>query len=151
MDPQSPFEQILDNPPEEKSRYFRKGIYLPESWGTLPDSADRNEELEWVHQQRILIVCQKKVGKETITKIKWENATRPAPSNGAIGFMLDYVADPQWFARTFLRPKASAEEDKGEEEAVVEAEVMEEEIEGMLVKLRLRAAELKAKENESEK
>ena len=61
---------------------------LPVAWGELPDSAGFAAEVEWVHQNRVLVVEDRPAGKSIL---HWDRARKPAPSYGAVNLM-EYAA-----------------------------------------------------------
>ena len=87
-------------------------IRLPHRWGELPESAKWEDEVEWVHNNRVLVVGRTKAG---LVRLDWNLAKTAAPSMGAVGLMQDAAANPQWFSRDILsKAKRGGEEDDPE-------------------------------------
>lgn len=61
---------------------------LPDAWGELHETALFDAEVEWVHQNRVLVVEERAAGKSLL---HWERARKPAPSYGAVNLM-EYAA-----------------------------------------------------------
>jgi hypothetical protein len=64
------------------------GMEVPFMWGEIPASAPFEKEVEWVYQNRVLVIDERGGGKVVF---RLDRATTPAPSNGALG-MLEYSA-----------------------------------------------------------
>lgn len=93
-----------------------QNIRIPKSWGELPKSAKWVDEVEWVHQNRILVIGHNSQGG---LRLDWELASEPAPSKGAMAMMQDAAANPQWFSRDVL-PKAKRLDSEDDPERVKE-------------------------------
>ena len=91
-------------------------VRLPHRWGELPESAKWEDEVEWVHNNRVLVVGRTKEG---LVRLDWNLAKTAAPSMGAVGLMQDAAANPQWFSRDIL-PKAKRGGEEEDPEKVVE-------------------------------
>jgi len=57
---------------------------LPAAWGELAETAPFDVEVEWVHQNRVLVVEERDSAKSLL---HWERARKPAPSYGAVNLM----------------------------------------------------------------
>ena len=91
-------------------------VTIPESWGPLPDRASWEDEVDWVHQNRIYVIEQR-AGKDP--RIHLERAKTPAPSSGAVALMLTAAnADikfTDWLQKAKIGgPEEGAEAIKGE-------------------------------------
>jgi len=78
-------------PPPEDAKTKGKGAaasQLPKSWSKLPASAPFGVEVEWVHQNRVLVVEERSAGKSVL---HWDRAQKSAPSYGAVNLM-EYAA-----------------------------------------------------------
>ncbi len=103
---------------------------LPESWGTLPDSASFDAEVEWVHQNRVLVVEDRK-GKQSV--FHWDRAKRPPPSYGAVNLMEFAATNRKGFMDILYRVKPGM---GGDEEVVRQEKIAVEEIRRLLEELR---------------
>jgi hypothetical protein len=124
---------------QEAKKALEPNIRIPESWGKLPDTAKWIDEVEWVHQQRILVIGTTKSGD---IRLDWHQATLPAPSKGAMALMKSVAENPQWFDKDIL-PKAKRVGEAVEEnvEQVKKSVAAEAEIEEILVQMRAAARE----------
>ncbi len=85
---------------------------LPDTWGELPDSAPFEVEIEWVHQNRVLVVEDRASGKSLL---HWERARKPAPSYGAVNLMEFAATNRKGFMDILQRVKPG---DNGDEENI---------------------------------
>jgi hypothetical protein len=89
----------------------------------LPAGAPRDVEIEWVHQERILVI-EKRRGKES--RLHLERATRPAPSKGAVALMQTAASADLEFTEMLFRAKPSDDDDaemvKRERKSLAEVE-----------------------------
>lgn len=93
MEPVAPVSDDVDEPTESDNGVERElalvgATSLPAAWGQLADSATFVAEVEWVHQNRALVVEERPSGN---ARLKWDRARRPAPSYGAVNLM-EYAA-----------------------------------------------------------
>jgi len=106
------------------------GPEVPESWGVLPDSAPFEVEVEWVHQNMVLVI------EERGTKaplFRWERAQGAAPSHGARNLMHFAATNRAGFMNMLQRVKPGA----GSEDDIVRREKVKiEEIKRILEELR---------------
>ncbi|MBN2579525.1 MAG: hypothetical protein JXB10_11080 [Pirellulales bacterium] len=84
---------------------------LPASWGEIPESAPFDAEVEWVHQNRILVVEERPSGKPML---HWERAQSPAPSHGARGLMEFAATNRKGFMDILQRVKPGGSGDEVE-------------------------------------
>jgi len=110
---------------------------LPESWGTLADSAPLDAEVEWVHQNRVLVV-EDRQGKHPL--FHWERARNPAPSYGAVNLMEFGATNRKGFMDILQRVKPGM---GGDEEHVRREKTKVEEIRRVLEDLLESQAEEK--------
>jgi hypothetical protein len=97
----------------------------------LPATAKWEDEVEWVHQNRVLVVGRTAAG---LVRLDWNLAMSPAPSMGAVGLMQDAAMNPQWFSRDIL-PKAKGRGSEEEVKELREERLRAEEIERVLASL----------------
>jgi len=84
---------------------------IPAAWGTIPDSAPLDAEVDWVHQNRVLVVEERPGGS---VRLHWDRARKPAPSFGAINLMEFAATNRKGFMDILQRVKP----DGGEAEIV---------------------------------
>lgn len=118
---------------EEAARCVSDGAAgLPpvaDTWGEIPDSAPFEAEVEWVHQNRVLVVEERPSGS---ARLHWNRARNPAPSYGAINLMEFAATNRAKFMDVLLRVKPGSEEQ--EEEAKSDDPSLEE-VERMLAEM----------------
>ena len=102
---------------------------IPDNWGEIPDSANFEAEVEWVHQNRVLVVEERPGGS---ARLHWNRARNPAPSYGAINLMEFAATNRAKFMDVVLRVKPGSEEQ--EEEANSDDPSLEE-VERMLAEM----------------
>ncbi|MCE5269506.1 MAG: hypothetical protein LLG00_16640 [Planctomycetaceae bacterium] len=102
---------------------------LPEAWGELPESAPFEAEVEWVHQNRVLVV-EELAGKRS--KLHWHRARKPAPSYGAVNLMEYAATNRKGFMDILQKVKPAA---AGDEENVRRERRSIAEIEDLLEKM----------------
>ena len=85
---------------------------LPAAWGDLPESAPFEVEVEWVHQNRVLVVEERASGKSLL---HWERARKPAPSYGAVNLMEFAATNRKGFMDILQRVKPG---ENGDEENI---------------------------------
>jgi hypothetical protein len=95
---------------------------LPDAWGELPDSASFETEVEWVHQNRVLVVEERPGGRAII---HWDRARRPAPSYGAVNLMEFAATNRKGFMDILQRVKPG---NSGEDELLRRDKVPRDEI-----------------------
>lgn len=83
-------------------------VSLPAAWGLLPDSAPFEAEVEWVHQNRVLVVEERRGGSPVL---HWERARKPAPSYGAASLMDFAATNRKGFMDILQRIKPAAHDD----------------------------------------
>jgi hypothetical protein len=83
----------------------------PIPWQDLPTKAEFSKEVEWVHQQFVLIVEETPRGR----KILWDNASEPPPSTGACSMAL-WAADNRTAFYKDILPKAMTSATPGGDE-----------------------------------
>ena len=103
---------------------------LPEAWGTLAESAPLDAEVEWVHQNRVLVV-EDRPGKRPL--FHWERARTPAPSYGAVNLMEFAATNRKGFMDILQRVKPGM---GGDDDEVRREKVKVEEIRRVLEELR---------------
>ena len=86
-------------PPKPDVAINEPNIRIPRAWGELNESAKFEDEVEWVHQNRILVIGYTKGG---ILRLDWHLASTPAPSRGAMAMLQSAANNPQWFDRDIL-------------------------------------------------
>ena len=112
---------------------------LPTAWGEIAESAPFEVEVEWVHQNRVLVV-EDRPNKRP--EFHWERAQRPAPSYGAVNLMEFAATNRKGFMDILQRMKPGM---AGEEDIVRREKVRIEEIRRILEQFRKQAdAELLA-------
>jgi hypothetical protein len=123
---------------------------LPAAWGELPDSAPFDAEVEWVHQNRVLVVEERSSGKSLL---HWERARKPAPSYGAVNLMEFAATNRKGFMDILQRVKPGS---SGEDQQIVREKqsvadirkMIQERMEGEAEKLAANVPEaIKAKVN----
>ena len=102
---------------------------LPEAWGALPDSAPLDAEVEWVHQNRVLVV-EDRPGKRP--EFHWDRARTAAPSYGAVNLMEFAATNRKGFMDILQRVKPGM---GGDEEDVRREKTKVEEIRRVLEEL----------------
>jgi hypothetical protein len=103
---------------------------FPDTWGSLPDSAALDVEVEWVHQNRVLVV-EDRPGKPSL--FHWERAQKPPPSYGAVNLMEFAANNRKGFMDILQRVKPGMD---GEENMVRREKVKVEEIRRVLEQMR---------------
>jgi len=78
------------------------GVKRPEDWGELPDSAELGVEVDWVHQNRSLVVEEMSSG---AVKLNWDKARTAAPSYGAVNLMEFAATNRKGFMDLLVRVK----------------------------------------------
>jgi len=106
------------------------GCDVPASWGDLPESAPFDAEVEWVHQNMVLVIEER--GTKT-PLFHWDRAQKAAPSHGARNLMQFAASNRAGFMNMLQRVKPGA---GGEEDIVRREKVKIEEIERILEELR---------------
>ena len=109
---------------------------LPAAWGELPDSAPFEVEVEWVHQNRVLVVEERAGG---ASRLHWERARKPAPSYGAVNLMEFAATNRKGFMDILQRVKPAT--DDGDEENIQREKKSIAEIRGILEQLNQKWAE----------
>lgn len=104
---------------------LRRVIRLPLEWGEIPRKASRREEVEWVHQNYVLVVKRVK----DKNKFYWRYASSPAPSYGAIRLMRRAALSPEtWDREVFFKMRGDGEAEgeagrrRGERQSIEEME-----------------------------
>ena len=92
---------------------------IPDTWGEIPDSAPLEAEVDWVHQNRVLVVEDRPSGSP---RLHWERARRPAPSFGAVNLMEFAATNRKGFMDILQRVKPAT--DDGDEERIQKQERM---------------------------
>ena len=83
---------------------------VPDTWGNLPLRADREEEIEWVHQNYVRVVVTSRVTGKTL--LRWNLAKTPPPSEGAMRWMLRAASAPNtWDRDVFFKSKSDNQEE----------------------------------------
>jgi hypothetical protein len=108
---------------------------LPIGWGDLSESAPFATEVEWVHQNRVLVVEEKAAGR---CVLHWERARQPAPSYGAVNLMEFAATNRKGFMDILQRVKP---EGSGDEENVKRERKTLAEIEDLLGRMQQQADE----------
>ena len=85
---------------------------LPSHWGKLAETAGFDVEVEWVHQNRVLVVEERSGGKSVL---HWYRARSAAPSYGAVSLMEYASTNRKGFMDILQRTKPKGE---GDEEGV---------------------------------
>jgi len=112
---------------------------LPTTWGDLPESAPFDAEVEWVHQNMVLVI-EDRGTKPPI--FHWDRAQSPAPSHGAQNLMHFAATNRAGFMNMLQRIKPGM---AGDDDIVRREKVRIEEIRRILQELREQAdAELLA-------
>ncbi len=125
-----------DDETEEKAAGRAVGpTTLPVAWGELPDSAPLDVEVEWVHQNRVLVVEERASGKSLL---HWERARKPAPGYGAVNLMEFAATNRKGFMDILQRVKPG---ENGDEENVRREKKSIAEIRGILEQLNQKWAE----------
>ena len=106
------------------------GSDVPESWGNLPESAPFDAEVEWVHQNMVLVIEDRGT---KVPLFHWDRAQRAAPSHGARNLMHFAATNRAGFMNMLQRVKPGA---GGEEDIVRREKVKIGEIERILEELR---------------
>ncbi len=117
--PTATIEESMESPPaddpgdttEEVASVPSGSCPFPASWGDIPDTAPFEVEVEWVHQNRVLVVEERPGGSH---KLRWERARKPAPSYGAINLMEYAATNRKGFMDILQRVKPSAGEEDEE-------------------------------------
>jgi hypothetical protein len=109
---------------------------LPSAWGDLPESASFEVEVEWVHQNRVLVVEERTGG---ASRLHWEHARKPAPSYGAVNLMEFAATNRKGFMDILQRVKPAT--DTGEEENIKRERRSLAEIRGLLERMQEQADE----------
>ena len=100
-------------------------VRLPKKWGVLPSTAKLEEEVEWVHQNRVLVIGTTRAG---LVRLDWHLASCKPPSNGAVGLMQDAASNPLRFGDLLQKVKRGEVDEegvdrvRGEKQSVVEIE-----------------------------
>lgn len=83
---------------------------VPESWGDLPESAPFDMEVEWVHQNMVMVI-EDRGAKGSL--FHWNRAQKAAPSHGARNLMQFAATNRSGFMNMLQRvkPGAGGEED----------------------------------------
>ena len=74
---------------------------IPDTWGEIPDSAPLEAQVDWVHQNRVLVVEDRP---SRSPQLRWERARRPAPSFGAVNLMEFAATSNTWLCYVLLLP-----------------------------------------------
>ncbi|NLF06359.1 MAG: hypothetical protein GX594_00025 [Pirellulaceae bacterium] len=90
----------------------------PASWGLLPHSAKFEDEVDWVHQNRAVVV-EERPG--CGVRVHWDRARRPAPSYGAISLMEFSCSNRKGFMDILARLRPAENE---KDEANIQREKM---------------------------
>ena len=106
------------------------GHDVPQSWGNLPESAPFDAEVEWVHQNMVLVIEERGTKGP---KFHWDRAQSAAPSHGARNLMQFAATNRAGFMNMLQRVKPGA---GGEEDIVRREKVKIGEIERILEELR---------------
>jgi hypothetical protein len=104
---------------------------LPDYWGKIPKSASFEVEVEWVHQNRVLVVEERPGGK---LLLHWERARKPAPSYGAVNLMEFAAINRKGFMDILQRVKPGM---TGEEEKIAREKKSIAEIRKMIQSLKV--------------
>ena len=104
---------------------------IPDTWGDIPESAPFEAEVDWVHQNRPLVVEERPSGP---SRLHWPRARSPAPSYGAVNLMEFAASNRKGFMDLLVRVKPGREEDENSPNARHE-ETQIAEIERMLREL----------------
>jgi len=92
---------------------------IPETWGEIPESAPFDVEVDWVHQNRVLVVEERPGGP---SRLHWDRARSPAPSYGAVNLMEFAATNRKGFMDLLMRVKPGAGE--AEDSQIVKQERM---------------------------
>ena len=116
-----------DDETEEKAAGRAVGpTTLPVAWGELSDSAPFEVEVEWVHQNRVLVVEERAGG---ASRLHWDRARKPAPSYGAVNLMEFAATNRKGFMDILQRVKPG---ENGDEENIRREKVKIREIQRIL-------------------
>lgn len=102
---------------------------LPRGWPVLPETAAWVEELEWAYQNGFFVIVERAGGAGGVS-YRWERASCPAPSRGALVLMKLLAESRQKFMD--LLGKAKTGVDTEDTEVVKRERRRVEEIEGLL-------------------
>lgn len=86
-------------------------VYIPPSWGELPEKAKFDDEVEWVYQNYAL-ACEQRPSGNTM---RLSRCRTPAPSMGAVG-LLEWAIDNRtsFFKDVLPRVKRGMEEEEAD-------------------------------------
>lgn len=119
-----------EDEPEDRAEVSVSASRLPDAWGVLPDSAPFDAEVEWVHQNMVLVIEERGSKRP---EFHWERAQRPAPSYGAVNVMHFAATNRKGFVDILQRMKPGM---AGDEEVVRREKVKIAEIRRILEELR---------------
>lgn len=103
---------------------------VPKSWGNLPDSAPFDAEIEWVHQNMVLVIEDRNA---KAPLFHWDRAQKPAPSHGARNLMHFAATNRVGFMNMLQRVKPGI---GGDEDVLRREKVRIEEIKRILEEFR---------------
>jgi hypothetical protein len=98
------------------------GLRVPKSWLPLPERAAREDELEWLHSQRLYLVSYDRDGHAKLGDLS--KATCPPPSAGALALLRDVAHNDRGFFQKIMGARtgsdADGENERGEKRAQAE-------------------------------